>query len=181
MNKKWDRSAMRFASAQYLERQGMLAVKFEDGDHFLLAVESILPAESLAAAGRAGSRRASRPGGGVLLDWDKMRIGETGDVLEIPADAAVIEIPWDRIRSVADPEFRAHLADRAIEHAQRIGRRIQAMRQEAGLSPEALAEKVGVRGEVIEELESGTIEPRSELIEEIAIVLGKRLRDFAEE
>ena len=44
-----------------------------------------------------------------------MRIGETGDVLEVPSGAAVVEIPWDRIRCVADPEFRAHLADRAAE------------------------------------------------------------------
>ena len=43
MTKDWDRAAMRFASAQYLARQGMLDVTFANGDHFLLATESILP------------------------------------------------------------------------------------------------------------------------------------------
>ena len=53
------------------------------------------------------------------IAWGSMRIGETGDVLEIPAEDTIIEIPWDRIRSIADPEFRAHLAERA--HETRLG------------------------------------------------------------
>ena len=48
MTKNWDRAAMRFASASYLDRQGMLDVTFENGDHFLVAVESVLPSESYA-------------------------------------------------------------------------------------------------------------------------------------
>src|SRR5262249_55198939 len=114
-------------------------------------------------------------------DWARMRIGETGDVLEVPASDTVIEIPWDRLRSLVDPEFRAHLADRAEERARRIGGRIQAMRLEADLTPAALAEKVGLSPEVIARLEAGKIEPPSDLIEHIAIVLGRRLRDFADE
>ena len=110
-----------------------------------------------------------------------MRIGETGDVLEVPASDVVVEIPWDRIRSLADPEFRAHLADRAVERARRIGGRIRAMRLEAGLTPAALAGKVGISREVVAELEAGKIEPPTDLIEHIAIALGRRLRDLAEE
>ncbi len=180
MNKKWDRAAMRFASARYVDRQGMLDATFENGDHFLVAVESILPAASRALSGPPGARAAN---GAVTapLDWGKMRIGETGDVLEVPAGAAVVEIPWDRIRSVADPEFRAHLADRAAERARRIGGRIRAMRLEAGLTPATLAEKIGVPRETVANLEAGRIEPRSDLIEHVAVALGRRLRDFAEE
>src|SRR5438132_12858265 len=93
-------------------------------------------------------------------DWPKMRIGETGDVLEVPAGDADIEIPWDRIRSLADPEFRAHLADQAEERTRRIGKRVRALRLAAGLTPAALAEKVGVRQEVVANLENGKIEPQ---------------------
>jgi DNA-binding XRE family transcriptional regulator len=110
-----------------------------------------------------------------------MRIGETGDVLEVPAFDTVIEIPWDRIRSLADPEFRAHLADRAVERARRIGGCIRAMRLEAGLTPVALAAKVGVTREVVADLEAGKIEPQTDLIEHITLALGRRLRDFANE
>ena len=42
MKKHWDRAAMRLASARYLDRQGMLDVTFENGDHFLVAEESVL-------------------------------------------------------------------------------------------------------------------------------------------
>ena len=181
MNKNWDRAAMRFASARYVDRQGMLDVTFENGDHFLVATESVLPAEGYSPFRRPGSRVASGAAGLARPDWAGMRIGETGDVLEVPADEAVIEIPWDRIRSVADPEFRAHLADRAEERARRIGGRIRAMRLEAGLTPAALAAKVGVPRETVAELEAGKMEPQNDLIEHIAIALGRRLRDFADE
>jgi DNA-binding XRE family transcriptional regulator len=181
MAKNWDRAAMRFASAKYSDRQGMLDVTFENGDHFLVAVESVLPWMRGAASGGASARLAGGAATGTPMAWARMRIGETGDVLEIPADDAVIEIPWDRIRAIADPDFRAHLAERAHERARRIGGRLRAMRLEAGLTPAAVADKVGVSHEVIANLEAGKIEPQTDLIQHIAGVLGRRLRDFVEE
>ena len=181
MNKNWDRAAMRFASATYFGRQGILDVTFENGDHFVIAVESVLPPVRYALVERPQSRVA---GGAAALgpsDWAKMQIGETRDVLEVPVGDTIIEIPWDRIRSVADPEFRAHLADQADERARRIGVRIRAMRLKAGLTPAVLAEKIGVAREVVADLEAGKIEPQTDLIEHIAIALGQRLRDFAAE
>lgn len=181
MNTNWDRAAMRFASASYVDRQDMLDVTFENGDHFLVAAESILPAGCSVPLRRPRFGVASRAEPLPSPDWAKMRIGETGDVLEVPTRSTVIEIPWDRIRSIADPEFRAHLADRAVERARRIGARIRALRLEAGLTPGALADKVGVPREVLANLEAGKLEPQTDLIEHIAIALGRRLRDFAEE
>jgi DNA-binding XRE family transcriptional regulator len=174
MTKNWDRAAMRFASALYLDRQGMLDVTFENGDHFLVATESVLPGVVCSPSRRPDSR-------GAPPDWAGLRIGETGDVLEVPASDRVLEIPWDRIRALTDPEFRAHLADRAAERARRIGGRLRAMRLAAGLTPVALAEKVGVPREVVVNLEAGKSEPQTDLIEHIALALGRRLRDFAEE
>jgi DNA-binding XRE family transcriptional regulator len=181
MKKNWDRAAMRFASASYADRQGMLDVRFENGDRFLVAVESVLPWLSDAPFARSGSRVAGSAAPVAPPDWAKLRIAETGDVLEAPAGDAVIEIPWDRIRSIADPEFRAHLATRAAERTRRIGGRIRAMRLEAGLTPAVLAEKVGMSREMVADLEAGKIEPPADLIEHIAVALGRRLRDFAEE
>ena len=60
MTKIWDRAAMRVASARYLDRQGMLDVTFENGDHFLVAVESLLSSESYAPFSGPGPRAASR-------------------------------------------------------------------------------------------------------------------------
>ena len=95
MKKHWDRAAMRFASAIYLDRQRMLDVTFENGDHSFVTTESVLPGVGYS------SRRPDSPG--APPDWAGMRIGETGDVLEVPASDSVVEIPWDRIRSLSDP------------------------------------------------------------------------------
>jgi DNA-binding XRE family transcriptional regulator len=168
MNKSWDRASMRFASAGYLARQRMLSVSFENGDHFLVAVESVLPA--------TGNGASSVP-----PDWSRMQIGETGDVLEVPARGDTIEIPWDRIRSVADSDFRAHLTERAVERARHLGMRIRAMRLETGLTRAALAEKVELTREILADMEAGKIEPRIEQMEKIAVALGKRLRDFGDD
>src|SRR5437660_381516 len=139
MKSKWDRPAMRFVSAKYIPRQDILDVRFENGDAFLVALESILPR-------RIDSHDEARAANGAEVptpDWPQIRIGETGDVLEVPAGETVLEIPWDRIRAVVDPEVRAHLADRAAERARKIGARIQALRPEARLTQADLGEKVG--------------------------------------
>lgn len=172
---------MRFASARYVRGQEMLDVTFENGGHFLVPTASVLSVTSYAPFRRPGSRVASGTASLAPPDWDKLRIGETGDVLEVPSTDTIIEIPWDRIRSIADPEFRAHLADRAVESARRIGGRIRAMRLEPGLTRVALAEKVGVSREVVADLEAGKIERETDLIEDVAIALGRRLRDFADD
>lgn len=164
MTKNLDRAAMRFVAARYVPRQGILDVTFQNGDHFLLAVETVL-----------SSQRNGTP-----LEWADMRISETGDVLEVPALDAVIEIPWDRIRTLADPDFRGHLADCSAERARRIGGRIRTMRLEADLTRLQLAAKVGVSQEMVASLETGKMEPPIDLIEHIALALGKRLQDFAE-
>jgi DNA-binding XRE family transcriptional regulator len=181
MAKNWDRAAMRYASTRYSDRQGMLDITFENGDHFLVAVESVLPWVSESPLVRNGTLVAGSAGTGTPMAWGRMRIGETGDVLEIPAGDTVIEIPWDRIRAIADPDFRAHLTERAHERARRIGGRIRAMRLDAGLTPAAVAGKVGVSQELVANLEAGEIEPQTDLIQHIAGVLGRRLRDFIDE
>jgi DNA-binding XRE family transcriptional regulator len=180
MKNNWDRAAMKFASARYLERQEMLDVAFANGDHFLVSIESVLTQMSETRNGHAGSRVAGGSTAKSPTNWSEIRIGETGDVLEVPAGATVIEIPWDRIRASADPDFRTLLADHAKERARHIGDRIRQMRLGADLSPIELAEKVGVPPTVVADLEAGKIEPQTELIEHIALALGKRLRDFAD-
>jgi DNA-binding XRE family transcriptional regulator len=114
------------------------------------------------------------------MEWANMRIAETGDVLEVPALDTVIEIPWDRIRAIADPDFRGRLADCSAERARRLGGRIRTMRLEANLTRLELAAKVGVPQEMVAQLETGKVEPPIELIEHLALALGKRLQDFAE-
>jgi hypothetical protein len=103
---------MRFTKATYRARQGMLDITFENGDHYVVAAESVLPWMREVLVERTSARGARSTASETLMAWDKMRIGETGDVLEIPADDRVIEIPWDRIRALADvlPQSEQELA-----------------------------------------------------------------------
>lgn len=154
----------------------MLDVTFEDGSRFVVATDSVLaPVKGLPATGTG----VPIPGRGLSPNWERVRIAETGDGFEIPADDGIVEVPWDRIRSIADPDYRAYLARQAAERARRLGVRIRALRLEVGLTPAALARKVGVPREVITNLEAGQVEPEIELIEHVAIALGKRLKDFS--
>ncbi len=75
---------------------------------------------------------------------------------------------------------RSYPADNA-ECARRSGGRIRTVRLEAGLSPAALAEKVGVPRETVADLEAGKIELRGDLSEQVGVALGRRLRNFAEQ
>jgi putative transcriptional regulator len=175
--KKWDRAAMCFKSAEYAPRPRMLGVTFENGDRFLVATETLLPAPNGAVGRRDGGR-------GTLVaapDWPKLRIGATGDVLEVPVHGGVIEIPWDRIRALADPEFRAHLSERAGERTRRLGARIRTLRLEAAMTRSTLASRLGLSRESLAKLEAGKTAPALELIERIAQVLNIPLRDFAKE
>ena len=67
------------------------------------------------------------------------------------------------------------------DRARRIAERVRAMRLEASLTRVMFAEKLGVPRHVIADLEAGKIEPETDLIVYVAIVLGRRLRDCAEE
>jgi DNA-binding XRE family transcriptional regulator len=163
MKKKWDRSTMRFASVRYIARKGMLDVTFENGDHFLVDTESVLA-------------RVNQDGG---IGWREMRISETGDVLEVPGPGELIEIPWDRIRSLADAKFRAHLTNASIQRARRLGLRIRTLRRAAKMTRLEIARKTGLSRDEVANLEAGKVEPTLDLIEHIALALGKRMRDFA--
>jgi DNA-binding XRE family transcriptional regulator len=171
MKKKWDRSAMRFASVKYVAHRDVLDVKFENGESFLVPTEAVL------VPGR-GTPRANGAAP-VSPRWSKMRIGETGDVLEVPAGKTVIEIPWDRIRSVSDPDFRAFWIKRTAQRFRFLGGRIRRLRLESGLSRADLAEKLDLPKEKLVLVEAGKLEPSPDLLKQIAQSLGKRLRDFS--
>jgi DNA-binding XRE family transcriptional regulator len=164
MKKSWDRSAMRFSAAAYLGRQRMLDVTFQNGDRFVVAIESVL----------------SKHRNGTPIQWSKLRIGETGDTLEVPARDTVVEIPWDRIRSLADPDFRAHLADRSAERARHLGARMRKLRLDACLTRAQLAATLGIPQKSLASFESGKIAPPSDLLQNLALALGKQLCDLAE-
>jgi len=125
--KSWTRSAMQLSACRYDRHGGLLTVSFRNGDRFEVPGEALLDSSNAAS-------------------WDHLRIGETQEVLEIPVADGIAEIPWDRIRCVADPVYRQHLANQAVRSARRIAGRLRQLRREMGLTQEAVARSAGLLG-----------------------------------
>jgi DNA-binding XRE family transcriptional regulator len=154
---------MRFAECRYVPEREVLAVAFRNGDAFQVPIETLLGA----SAARA--------------DWDRVTIGETGDSLELPTPNGLTEIPWDRVRCVADPEFRRHLAERAAESARRVGGRLKSLRRASGLTQEAVARSAGVDRVTISRIENGRLQATYETLSRIVGSLGRSMQDLAVE
>ena len=156
----WTRSARQLAACRYDPHGGLLTVSFRNGDRFEVPIEALLD-----------SSNAAR--------WDRLRIGETQDVLEIPVADGIAEIPWDRIRCVADPACRRHLAHQAARSARRVAGRLRQLRRGMGLTQEAVARSAGVARVTISRLESGQLPPTYQTLVRVLAAMGKSVSDLA--
>jgi len=159
--REWPRTAMRFAKCRYLPQREVLAVSFRNGDAFQIPVETLLRTSAADA------------------DWNRIKIGETGDFLELPTSHGLTEIPWDRVRCVADPEYRRHLAEQAAASARRVGSRLQSLRRASGLTQEAVAQSAGVDRVTISRIENGHLQATYETLARIVATLGRTMQDLA--
>jgi DNA-binding XRE family transcriptional regulator len=151
---------MKLAGCRYDLHRALLTVSFGNGDRFEVPVETLMQSS-------AGAR------------WDRLRVGETQDVLEIPVADGVAEIPWDRIRSVADPAYRQHLAEQAARSARRVAGRLRQLRRETGLTQAAVARAAGVARITISRLETGQLQPTYQTLVRVLAGMGKSVGDLA--
>jgi DNA-binding XRE family transcriptional regulator len=154
---------MQFETVRYLPRERALAVSFVNGDRFEVPVEALL----------------KRDGGNAT--WTRLRIAETRDVLEVPVGENTTEIPWDRVRCIADPAFRRHLANQAAKSARRVGSRLRYLRQQSGLTQEAVARSAGLSRVTISRLENGALQPIYETLVRVLAAMGRSVQDMAPE
>ena len=159
--REWTRAAMRFTKCRYLPERDVLAVSFRNGDAYQIPVEALL---GTAAAG---------------ADWTRVAIGETGDFLQLPTAQGLTEIPWDRVRCAADPEYRRYLAEKAAASARRIGGRLQSLRRASGLTQETVSQAAGVDRVTISRIENGHLQPTYETLARIVATLGRSMEDLA--
>jgi DNA-binding XRE family transcriptional regulator len=92
------------------------------------------------------------------------------------ASGATFDVPWDRVLHECEPEYtyfksRRLKQDRAdlVSEAQQIRR----LRQQAGLTQEALAKRAGLARPNLVRVESGRYRPSLETLERIARALGQ--------
>ena len=157
--KKWNRTAMVFSACRYLAEQGVLAVSFRNGDRFEVPTEMLLRNQE--------------------ARWDRTRIGETRDVLEVPVGGRITEIPWDRVRCSADADFRRYLANQAAKSARRVAGRLVDLRRESGLTQEAVARAAGLARVTVSRLENGALQPTYETLTRVLAAMGRRVEDLA--
>lgn len=158
--KTYVRAAMQLTACRYDPRRAALRVSFRNGDRFDVPVRALMQSSAHAR-------------------WNRLRIGETQDVLEIPVEDGVAEIPWDRIRSVADPAYQQHLADQAMRSARRVASRLRQMRRETGLSQAAVAKSAGVARMTVARLESGQVQPTYQTLVRVLAGMGRSVGDLA--
>ncbi len=161
--REWTRTAMRFDKCRYLPERDLLAVSFRNGDAFQIPVETLLQTSAAGA------------------DWNRLTIGETGDFLELPTLQGLTEIPWDRVRCAADPEYRQYLAEKAAESARCVGGRLQSLRRASGLTQAAVARSAGVDRVTISRIENGHLQATYETLARIVATLGRTMQDLAED
>jgi DNA-binding XRE family transcriptional regulator len=159
---RWNRAAMRISACRHDSAQGTLSVSFDNGDQFDVAVESLVAESTIDEA-----------------QWGNMRIGETHDYLLVPVGDGVTEIPWDRIRAVADAEFRRHLSVQASASRQRVADRLGQLRRARGLTQQAVAEAANLPRRTISQMENGQSSPSYETLSRMLAALGCSMEDLA--
>ncbi len=82
-------------------------------------------------------------------------------------------IPWDFARHYADPEYEKRSRAVAKNGRETLGRRLQALRQQAGLSQSELASLSGVNRVTIARIEIGERSPRYATL--IALARGMKI------
>ena len=85
------------------------------------------------------------------------------------------------VQTCALPIFRRHLANQAAKSARRVAQRLRELRQERGLTQDAVAKAAGVDRVTISRLENGALQPTFETLARVVAAMGARIQDIAAE
>ena len=89
-----------------------------------------------------------------------------------------VEIPWDFARHYCHESYRPNMERMAAEGRQSLANRIRELREEAGLTQEALAAAAGIGRVTLVRVEKGEQSPRFETLSALARALGRRVREL---
>lgn len=159
VKQRWDTKPYRtIVSASVRPDRKGLVVCFEDGTGADLAPHEFLPDDA------------------PVPDWTGLTFSPHEVV--VPTASRAVEVSWLAIRAATDPEFEAHLQEMGAEEDRLIGRRIAELRQDRGLSAEALARQVGLPPDALVRIEEGRGEATFSTLEHILGVMGATLDDL---
>lgn len=158
--KKWDE--LPYQKIKIAEVEGKeLKITFDNGDTIILPFVKVLP---------VGFNDTDV----ALSDFNDYEVNlNVGD--------RAVDIPWDRLRVLTDPEFAKEMALKAEEHAQQVGARIKTLRERKNIKSNELAEKAGITPQTITRIEKGYTDVGFATLRKILAVMGYTLKDLANE
>jgi DNA-binding transcriptional regulator YiaG len=142
----WDESDHEAIASAVIREDGVLSISFANGDQVTLASRRVLPPD-------------------IEADWSQITIEEHGFHIQMPTRTVPawypvpvgdpFEIPWDVIRRITDPEYRAYEVACCTEGAPLTGARVRALRQALGLSAGELARRASISRPRLRRIEAG--------------------------
>jgi len=139
---------------------GKVVVLFDDGTRVQLDACELLSSEK------------------IEPDWEHVTFSAYEIVVPAENGGDAFEIPSSAIRALTDAAFRLHLAAAAAEQERLIGRRLQDLRHQRGLSIPELAARTGVEPQIVELIEQGDHEVDFDILGRMLAALGGKLTDL---
>ncbi len=105
--------------------------------------------------------------------------GEHGNSIYIPGNGFAIEIPWNVIRTLTDPDFAKVMVDAAAKQALEIGARLRHLRNECGLTQRHVAGLAGIEPANLSRIENGRLRLNTSTLWKILAAMGYSPADLA--
>jgi transcriptional regulator with XRE-family HTH domain/Zn-dependent peptidase ImmA (M78 family) len=136
-----------------------LKVKFENGDIAVVQIDSLVS--------------------NSVTDIQLEKMTYNSFEIIIPAKPKEIEIPWDKIRVIADKEYSKYVALLAEEQAKLVGVKIKRLREKKGIKSFELADRAGITPQTISRIEQGHTDVSFANLRKILAAMGCTLKDLA--
>ena len=86
-----------------------------------------------------------------------------------------VDIPWDFARHYCDPAYREQSEAAASRGRNRMGDRVRALRKQAGMTQQQLADDAGIGRVTLVRIENGSYSPRFRTLDALAHALNRPL------
>lgn len=115
------------------------------------------------------------------LHWNEARIEGHGLYIRVPAEPEPLEIPWDIVRRLTDPEFARDMSQLAEKQSRYIGARLRELRTKRGLTQAKVSVIAGIEPANLSRIENGHYDVSTSTLWKLLAAMGYSARDLASE
>ena len=160
MAKKWNNRNYLIIKAANFEKN-KLEITFANGDVAQVSCSSLTPSWASKA------------------QWAQSDISPDRLHLVVPAVPRNIEIAGHVIRSLTDPDFAAHMAERAAQQTMHIGTRLRELRKIRGLTQAQVADAAKIEPANLSRIENGHFDISTSTLWKVLAAMGYSPADLA--